>query len=473
MTGSDKVVALILAGGSGTRLWPFSRQLFPKQFMQLEKDRSLLQATADRLSPLISAQDIWVMTGADHATGAGYQELQAFSYMAEPEARNTAPAIGVMAAYMMDWMDDPLMVMLPADHVIADVPAFQNALRTALRVAGTDERIVTFGIRPTRPETGYGYIYAPDAEAGKDDCVPVARFTEKPDRERAAAMLEDGHYFWNSGMFVARASVMLAELARHAPAIDAVLQEMRAAWRGGMERQQAVNALFEKMPADSIDYAVMEKSDRVAVVPCDIGWSDVGSWDAVYDIMGKDEEGNVTKARTISIDSHANMVMGEGRLIALVGVEDLCVIDTADAVLVASREKAQDVKKVVEVLKTRQGEEYLLHRTVRRPWGSYTVLEDSGLGYKLKRIEVRPGGRLSLQSHKHRSEHWVVVAGEATVTNGDRVYTLRIGESTFIPLGAKHRLENLGTDPVQIVEVQVGDYLGEDDIVRYDDVYGR
>lgn len=466
------IVALILAGGSGTRLWPYSRQLFPKQFMRLDEKRSMLRATADRLSPIVSAKDVWVITGAEHAKGAGYQEIQAFSCMMEPAARNTAPAIGVMAAYLADRQDDPIMVILPADHVIADVPEFQDALKKAI-AAASEGNVVTFGIQPTRPETGYGYIYAPQAGRLGWDYAPVARFVEKPDRENAEKMLADGHYFWNSGMFVARASVMLEELERHAPAINSVLTEIRAAWRAGAPWQEAVSKLFEKMPSDSIDYAVMEKSEKVVVVPCDIGWNDVGSWDAVYDMFGKDENGNVLKANTINVDSKSNLVMGEGRLIAMVGVENLCVIDTADAVLVADRRHAQDVKKVVDILKTRKGEEHLLHRTVRRPWGSYTVLEDSGLGYKLKRIEVTPGGRLSLQSHKHRSEHWVVVAGEATVTNGDKILTLRMGESTFIPLGAKHRLENMGTEPVQIIEVQVGDYLGEDDIIRYDDVYGR
>lgn len=465
------VKAVILAGGSGTRLWPYSRQLFPKQFMCLENDRSMLQATADRLFPTISGDNVWVITGAQHATGAGYQEMKAFSCMVEPAARNTAPAIGVMAAHMADHAADPVMVILPADHVITDVPAFQKALATAIQAA-EEGAIVTFGIHPTYAETGYGYIHAP--QSGTSAVVPVSRFVEKPAKNVAQNMLAEGGYYWNSGMFVAKASTLLSAMEAHAPALFAVLTTMRSHWAWKPETwQTVVNAHFEEMPSDSIDYAVMEKATNVVVVPCDIGWSDVGSWDAVYNMLPKDAESNVVKAKHVGLDTHNTMVMGEGRLIATIGVSDLCIIDTPDAVLVTNRHQAQDVKKVVDILKAQQAEEHVLHRTVRRPWGSYTVLEEAGTGYKLKRIEVVPGGRLSLQSHSQRSEHWVVVAGEATVTNGSHVSTLHAGESTFIPVGVQHRLENKGTEPVQIIEVQVGPYLGEDDIVRYDDIYGR
>jgi mannose-1-phosphate guanylyltransferase/mannose-6-phosphate isomerase len=458
------VVALILAGGSGTRLWPYSRQLFPKQFMKLEGDRSMLQVTADRLQPVIAPDNVWVITGTSHAAGAGYQELQSFRYMVEPCARNTAPAIGMMAALMADKHDDPIMAILAADHAIADVPAFQNALQTAVQAA-EEGHIVTFGIKPVRPETGYGYIQAEPIDAGKA-WAPVARFVEKPNRDVAQVMLDDGHYYWNSGMFVAKAGTMLEELKTHAPAVFTVLQTMRQAW-GAEDAQTVVNRLFETMPNDSIDYAVMEKSRRVVVVPCDIGWSDVGSWDAVYDMLGKDENANVLKAKTVAVESHGNMVMGDGRLVALVGVNNLCVIDTPDALLVADRARAQDVKKVVETLKTQSAPEHILHRTVHRPWGNSTVLETDA-GFKIKRVEVLPGGSLSLQVHQRRSEHWVVVAGTATVMQDGNVQTLHAGQSTFIAPGVPHKLENRGTDPVQIVEIQVGDYLEEDDITRLD-----
>jgi mannose-1-phosphate guanylyltransferase / mannose-6-phosphate isomerase len=296
---------------------------------------------------------------------------------------------------------------------------------------------------------------------------------EKPDARTAEGYLKSGDYYWNSGMFVARASVLLAELEAHAPKVAAVVKKIRAAWKNGGDWQAAVREHFEAMPSDSIDYAVMEKSANVMVVPCDIGWSDVGSWDAVYELGAKDADGNVVKADAVMIDAKNNLLMGGKRLVAAIGVEDLCIVDTPDALLVARRDQAQQVKQVVDTLKKRGGEAHVIHRTAKRPWGSYTVLEDDGRGYKIKRIEVNPGGRLSLQSHKHRSEHWVVVSGVATVTCGDKVTDLQVNQSTYIPLGEKHRLENRGVVPVQMVEVQVGDYLGEDDIVRYDDVYGR
>lgn len=466
----SSMVAVVMAGGSGTRLWPFSRQMFPKQFMSLDGDQSLLQATISRLNPVISKDNVWIITSSNLATGAGYQELAAYHYVVEPAARNTAPAIGLMAAYMSDFVNDPIMAILPADHIIRDIPAFHSALEKA-RQAAENGKIVTFGIQPTHPETGFGYI-----RAGKEgeDVKPVEAFVEKPNLETAREYLLAGNYTWNSGMFVAKASTLLHELKLHAPEISKVLEKMRTEWKSGADWKKVVADNFESMPSDSIDYAVMEKSANAVVVECSIGWSDIGSWDAVYDIGKKDTAGNVINANeTVVLESTGNLIMGRERVIATIGVKDLCIIDTADAVLVADRAQAQKVKNVVDELKKRGGEVHIFHRTVRRPWGSFTVLEDNTSGYKIKRIEVVPGGRLSLQSHKHRSEHWVVVSGTATVTNGDEVLTLTAGHSTYIPLGNKHRLENLGQDPVQIVEVQVGDYLGEDDIIRYDDIYGR
>lgn len=464
------LVAVILAGGSGTRLWPFSRKMFPKQFMCLDGNLSMLQATVSRLAPLVQPDAVWVVTGADVASGAGYRDLQGLSCLIEPSARNTAPAIGVMAAYLADFGNDPIMLILPADHVITDVSAFHAAVDLAV-AAAQNGKIVTFGISPTRPETGYGYIQA----AGEGNVRPVSRFVEKPDATTARRYLDEGCYFWNSGMFVVRASVLMAEIAQCAPDMATGLENMRAQWNTqGNDWRGAVKDHFDTLPSISIDYAVMEKSRNVVVVPCSIGWNDVGSWDAVYDLADKDDSGNAIHAPAVMIGARNNLVMGQGgRVVAAVGVDNLCIVDTPDAVLVARKDDAQRVKEVVDVLKTRGGEEHLFHRTVQRPWGSFTVLEDNTQGYKIKRITVVPGGRLSLQSHKHRSEHWVVVSGTATVTNGDTVQTLMPGQSTYIPLGSKHRLENLGEVTVQIVEVQVGDYLGEDDIIRYDDVYGR
>lgn len=466
---SSPFTAVILAGGSGTRLWPLSRQMAPKQFMSLDGSASMLMATAQRLNPMIEKNDIWVVTGRDSATGAGYRDLQQFNHLIEPAARNTAPAIGIMAAYLTDFANNPVMLVLPADHVITDTPAFHKAISIAVDTA-EHGKLVTFGITPTRPETGYGYIKA----KGTDSVLSVERFVEKPDSATAQNYLNEGGYYWNSGMFVAKASVMLAEIEKCAPELFAGLTKIRQAWQDGGDWRAAVAAHFAELPGDSLDYAVMEKSDNVALVPCDIGWSDVGSWDAVLDIADKDDHGNAVKAPAISIDTRNTLVMGDGgRVIATIGVEDLCIVDTPDALLVSHKSQAQKVKNVVDELKKRGGDTHVIHRTAHRPWGSYTVLADNVSGYKIKRIEVVPGGRLSLQSHQHRSEHWVVVSGTATVTNGDNVLTLLPGQSTYIPLGHKHRLENLGKIPVQIVEVQVGEYLGEDDIVRYDDVYGR
>ena len=463
-------VAVVLAGGSGTRLWPFSRSMYPKQFMSISGQKSMLHETISRLQPLIERESVWVVTGEDLARGSGYKELIGLNCLLEPSARNTAPAIAIMAAYLMDFVGDSTMLILPADHVIQNVKAFHIAVAKAIDAA-ENGKIVTFGIKPTRAETGYGYIQA----TGDAEVLPVLRFVEKPNLETAEGYLKEGGYYWNSGMFVAKGSVMLAEMKAYAPAIYAELEKMREEWRKTPDDwKTVVKNGFGNFPSDSIDYAVMEKSQNVLVVPCDIQWSDVGSWDAVYDISDKDDAENAVQGQAILNDSSRNLVMSQsGRLIATLGVEDLCIVDTDDALLVARKDKVQDVKKVVETLKARGGEEHLLHRTAYRPWGSYTVLDDKGSGFKIKRIEVVPGGRLSLQSHKHRSEHWVVVRGTATVTNGDNVMTLTPGQSTYIPLGALHRLENSGHIPVEIVEVQVGEYLGEDDIQRFDDVYGR
>jgi mannose-1-phosphate guanylyltransferase / mannose-6-phosphate isomerase len=464
------IYAVILAGGSGTRLWPLSRRQLPKQFLCIDGERSLLEATLDRLQPVVEAANALIVTGSEHARGEAYQVLHGFQKLLEPVGRNTAPAIALAAAWLSRNGDDPVLVVLPADHVIRNRPAFHEALNRAISAA-EDGALVTFGIRPTKPETGYGYIRA--VTDGRT-VVPVERFTEKPDQATAEDFVADGNYWWNSGMFVWKASSILAEVERHLPQVHEVLQRIRDEWdrSEGDDPQPAVEAHFEAMPSISIDYGVLERSDRVRLVPCDIGWSDVGSWDAVHDLAEQDERGNALQGNVLAIDCDNTMLHGDGRLVAAVGVRDLCVVETPDAILIAPRGQTQRVREVVDELSRRDAAECRLHLTVQRPWGSYTVLEESP-GYKMKRISVAPGASLSLQRHQHRSEHWIVVSGTATVTRNEEILTVARNESTYIPIGVRHRLENRGKIPLQIIEVQVGEYLEEDDIERFADVYDR
>ena len=467
---SAHIKAVVLAGGSGSRLWPLSRQQLPKQFLKIEGDTSLLEATIQRLHPMVGADDVWVVTGEAHAAGEAYSELVKYNQILEPVGRNTAPAIALAAALLMEQTgDDPVMVVLPADHIIKRPDAFRKHLAEAVEVAQSG-RLVTFGIKPDRPDTGFGYI---EVEGPEATVMPVKRFTEKPDTATAEVFFRQGNYFWNSGMFVWRASVILEEIRQWIPEIDGVLAEMRAAWQGGQSWQEVVRHGFARMPDISIDYGVLEHSSKVSLIPCDIDWSDVGSWDAVYEISPQDEQGNVLEGDVIAIDCKNSLLRSKDRLLAVVGIEDVIVVETADAILLARRGDSQRVREIVDRLKARGSREHIEHLTVRRPWGSYTVLEDNKSGYKMKRIEVTPGHSLSLQRHQHRSEHWVVVAGTATVTRNEETFTVSKNESTYIPIGVCHRLENRGRIPLQIVEVQVGEYLGEDDIERFDDSYGR
>jgi mannose-1-phosphate guanylyltransferase/mannose-6-phosphate isomerase len=488
----NKVHAVILAGGSGSRLWPLSRQHLPKQFLALDGEATLLQTTIDRLAPTIDAQSVLIVTQEAHAKGEAYHALLPYRSLFEPVGRNTAPAIALAAAYLMAEGDDPIMVVLPADHIIKDEVSFRAHLDIAIQAAQSG-KLVTFGIQPTRPDTGFGYIKVKglriedrglSGEAGTgstqssilnpQSCIyEVERFTEKPDLATAERFLEEGNYYWNSGMFVWRASVILAEIQRHLPEVHRIVQTILAESRAGATFQQAVEKHFAAMPSISIDYGVLERSDRVSLIPCDIGWNDVGSWQAVHEISAKDQNGNVLQGNVIAVGCKNSLIRAEKRLVAAIGVEDLCVIETTDAILISKSDQTQRVREVVDALHEKGATEHIYHAKVNRPWGSYTVLEDDPEGFKLKRIEVAPGARLSLQSHRQRSEHWVVVSGTATVTNGDQIITVHKNQSTYIPIGAKHRLENLGSEPLHIVEIQVGDYLGEDDIQRYEDNYGR
>jgi len=466
----NSIYAVILAGGSGSRLWPLSRKQLPKQFLSLEHEgKSFLRATIDRLQPIIQAEDVWVVTGALHANGEAYAELQDYHTILEPEGRNTAPAIAVAAAWLLQDDPDAVMVVLPADHVILNHDAFHHALSIAIHTA-QEGSLVTFGIQPIRPDTGFGYI---QVAASKADVRDVQRFTEKPDYDTACDFVESGEYFWNSGMFVWRADVVLEQIRSHLPDVYTVIERMRSAWQAGEVYDAVIAREFAAMPDVSIDYGLLEKTSDIKLVPCEIGWSDVGSWDAVHEISDKDHADNVLQGNVLAVDCRNTLLRSSSRLLAAVDVENLIVVETADAVLVVPRENSQNVRKIVDHLKLHNASEHIEHVTVKRPWGSYTVLEEAAVGYKMKRIEVLPGARLSLQAHQHRSEHWVVVSGTATVTCGEQIKLVAKNESTYIPIGALHRLENRGKIPLIIVEIQVGDYLGEDDIERFDDAYGR
>ncbi len=461
---------VILAGGSGSRLWPVSRQHLPKQFLSLDGEATLLDATMNRLAPMLEKQDIWIVTSEGHATGEAFADLETLNTILEPCGRNTAPAIAVAAALLQKFSDeDPMMVVLPADHMIQHVEAFQQCLKKAADLAN-NQRLVTFGIIPDYPETGFGYIQA-EKPSNQSQGLDVLRFVEKPDVDTAKSMLEEGGYYWNSGMFVWKASVILEEIQTHLPELWQVIERMQQRWQSE-PWQEVVRHEFASMPNVSIDYGVMEQSTRVSLVPADIGWSDVGSWDAVYDISDKDKQGNTISGDVVALNCQNSLLRSQSRLIAAAGLEDVIAVETPDAILLVKRGESQQVKQLVEALKQRGDNLHLEHVTVRRPWGSYTVLENAA-GYKMKRIEVKPGASLSLQSHQHRSEHWIVVSGTATVTRDDEVMTVSKNESTYISIGVKHRLQNKGKVLLQMIEVQVGDYLEEDDIERFDDEYGR
>ncbi|MHC9085013.1 mannose-1-phosphate guanylyltransferase/mannose-6-phosphate isomerase [Luteimonas sp. RIT-PG2_3] len=463
---------VLLSGGSGTRLWPLSREAYPKQFLPLAGEATMLQDTWQRvaglggLAPIVVANEEHRFLAAEQLRLVGVEHA---AIVLEPVGRNTAPAIAVAALQARRDGGDPLLLVLPSDHVVRDPQAFRDAVTAALPAAESGA-LVTFGLVPQAPETGFGYIHA-GAVAPGALLRQVLRFVEKPDAATAQAYLDAGDYYWNSGMFLFRASRYLEELARHRPDI---LSAMQAAFDGAQQDGDFIRLdkdAFAASPSDSIDYAVMEKSDAVQVLPVDIGWNDVGSWSALWDVSEQDADGNAYHGDVIAIDSRNSYAYAR-RLVALVGVDDLVVVETDDAVLVARKDKVQQVKEVVARLKAEQRSHAVLHREVHRPWGSYDSI-DADAGFQVKRIKVKPGARLSLQSHRHRAEHWIVVRGTARVTRDNDVFELHANQSTYIPLGARHRLENPGTEMLELIEVQSGSYLGEDDIVRYEDVYGR
>ena len=464
------MIPVILSGGSGTRLWPLSREAFPKQFLRLAGAGSMLQETWSRAAPLATAAPI-VVAGEEHRFMVAEQLREAgcrdARILLEPAARNTAPAIAAAALEASRDGLDPLLLVLPSDHVIADGEGFRKAVAAAQSAADAG-KLVTFGIVPAGPETGYGYIKAASGEGVRG----VERFVEKPDPQTAAAYVASGDYFWNSGMFLFRASAFLAELERHQPAMLAACRDALAKARRDEDFVRLDKAAFCASPSDSIDYAVMEKTADAAVLPIDAGWNDVGSWAALWQVAQQDGAGNAHHGDVLAQDCRNTLAWGDGRLVALLGLDDVVVVDTADAVLVAHRDKVQDIKGIVSSLKRAGRPEPTWHRKVYRPWGSYDSI-DMGGRFQVKRITVKPGAALSLQMHHHRAEHWIVVSGTGKVTRGDDTILLAENQSTYIPLGVKHRLENPGRVPLELIEVQSGSYLGEDDIVRFEDVYGR
>lgn len=471
---------VILCGGSGTRLWPLSRAGFPKQFLCLTGNESLFQGAAKRLMALSSDRvDVsapLIVTNEEHRFLALEQlreiGVEPGAALLEPVGRNTAPALTLAALAAVENGDDPVLVVTPADQTVADATAFNGAMHDAIRQAA-EGAIVILGVTPDRPETGYGYIQAVVAPT---PTLVVERFVEKPDEATARQYLAEGGYYWNAGMFVLKASVWLQAIESFRPDIAATT---RAAWAQRSTDAAFVrpgNAEFAAIPNDSIDYAVMERCPGsrfpIRMAPLNAGWSDLGAWDAVWNVLPKDTQGNAHVGDVLATDSSNTLVHATSRLVALVGVQNLVVVETPDAVLVAERSCSQAVKHIVNALQQQKREEHTLHRKVHRPWGWYDSIDEGGR-FKVKRIQVKPKASLSLQKHHHRAEHWIVVKGTAEITNGDKVFVLTENQSTYIPLGEVHRLSNPGTIPLEIIEVQSGSYLGEDDIVRFEDTYGR
>lgn len=475
---SHSVVPVILSGGAGTRLWPLSREHYPKQLIALLEDQTLLQATARRLAFVEDAQPPIVVCNEAHRFIVAEQlraaVISPVAIILEPLARNTAPAVAAAALEALAPCkedDDPLLLVLPSDHIIGEDTRFASAVRRATMEAARG-RLVAFGVVPTYAETGYGYIMADDSAGTLHDARPVQRFREKPDAETAAAWIEAGGCYWNSGMFVFGARCYLRELAVHAPAIhDAVTNAYENAVPDlGFLRLDAES--FRQSPAISVDYAVMEHTTNASMVPLDAGWRDIGSWTSLAEFLPPDDAGNVVRGDAVVQRTRNTFVHSDTRLVATLGVADLVIVDTVDAVLVADRNAAQDVKAVVRQLERADRDEHKTHRRVHRPWGSYDSVHEAD-GFKIKLITVQPSQKLSLQAHRHRAEHWIVVRGTAQVTCDGEIFLVHENQSTFIPKGARHRLENPGETLLELIEVQTGHYLEEDDIVRFEDAYGR
>lgn len=470
---------VIMAGGSGTRFWPLSRHLFPKQLLRISGEYTLIQQTMRRVLGCAPAANVLISTNAAQADLvrvqlADWKEDLTNGFLLEPEGRNTAPAIALAALEVLTRDPSGLMLVVPADHVVTGQRDFENAVRLASQLA-SEGYLVTFGIKPIRPETGYGYIKPKDnaflGKQGKLRGYLVDKFVEKPNAAKAARYVKAGGYFWNSGMFVWRAAAILEEIGLYQPPIMAAMERIKKLRMDGASKQ-AIDDVYRQIVSVSIDTGVMERSSKAAVVPVTFRWSDVGSWGSLDEVAEKDRAGNVVTGRVIDLESTHSIVYADRRVVATIGLQNMVVVDTPDATLVCPKSRAQDVKKIVDILKQRQAPEHLEHLTVQRPWGSYTVLEE-GPGFKVKRVTVNPGGRLSLQMHHQRSEHWVVISGTARVTRDQEIFDLHVGESTAIPVNTKHRLENPSQETVHIIEVQNGPYLGEDDIVRFKDDYGR
>ena len=466
------ILPIIMAGGSGSRLWPLSRQQFPKQFLTLYGESSMLQATALRLSGL-DHQAPMVICNEEHRFAVAEQfranKIANSGIILEPVGRNTAPAIALAAFKALQEGSDPMLLVLAADHVIQDEVSFCQSVNLASEHANTG-KLVTFGIVPTAPETGYGYIKR--GELINDTGFTVAEFVEKPDLATAENYIESENYYWNSGMFLFKASRYLDELKVHRPDIYHACERAMADIQSDADFVRVNKAAFELCPDDSIDYAVMEKTTQAVVVAMDCGWSDVGSWSALWEIENKDASGNVCRGDVINIDTSNSYINAQEKLVAVIGLADVVVVETKDAILVSKKSDVQKVKDIVNQLKTEDRSEFKSHREVYRPWGKYDSV-DSGERFQVKRITVKPGAKLSVQMHHHRAEHWVVVSGTAKVTNGDKTILLTENQSTYIPIGVIHALENPGKVELELIEVQSGSYLGEDDIVRFEDKYGR
>ncbi len=466
------VIPVILSGGAGTRLWPLSREMYPKQLLALAGEQTMLQDTAARLAGVSAAIPPIVVCNEAHRFTVAEQlralKIPASAILLEPVGRNTAPAVALAALAAQKVDPEAILMVAPADHVIRDVAAFRQAADTAATLA-QDNKLVTFGIIAHAPEIGYGYIRRGE---GEGPAYPVAQFIEKPPLDVAQQFVASGDYYWNSGMFVFKANRYLAELGKFAPDILAACTAAMQSAKTDLDFVRVDAAEFARCRSESIDYAVMEKTRDALVLPLDAGWSDVGSWSSLFDALPADEEGNVLHGDVMTYDTRDCYVHSTSRLVAAVGMEDHVIVETKDAILVAPKDRVQDVKELVASIKKLGRSESAWHREVFRPWGSYDSI-DSGERFQVKRLTVKPGGVLSLQMHHHRAEHWIVVQGTARVTRNDETFLLSENESTFIPIGATHRVENPGKVPLHIVEVQSGTYLGEDDIVRFEDNYGR